>query len=167
MAIGISLFSLFIATIALGWNIYRDVILKPRLRLSLMNGVIASPGEKDPPRRVTLTITNFGPGKSRPKGLHLRKTSWWRRILRRQEFAFLMQDYEDPLSGKIPCELEVGAGVTLTFRHLPNIFLEGDFNQIGVVDSFGKTHWCSRQNYREVKKSYFETRSARTRTAAP
>lgn len=94
-----------------------------------MNAIITYPGQAHPPKRVTLTITNHGPGKARPNGLHLSGASWWRRLLRMEKFAFLMRDYEDPLSDKFPCELEVGASVTLTFRHLPNLFLKDDYNQ--------------------------------------
>jgi len=93
-------------------------------------------------------------------GLHLRKTSFFRKIFRKEKYAFLQHDYEDPLSGKIPCELEVGQQVNLTFRHLPYIFLEKDWNQIGATDPFGKTYWCGSKNYREVKKSYLKNKTS-------
>jgi hypothetical protein len=154
-AVLISFGSLFVAAISLGWNIYRDVIRKPRLRVVLMNAVITA-GEQDPPRRITVSITNFGPTNTRACSLDLRKTSFWRRLFRRQKFAFLLQDYLDPLSGKIPCELGVGEKVIMTFRHLPDMFLESDYNQLGVIDPFGRMHWCSMRNYREVRESYLK-----------
>lgn len=155
IALIISFGSLAIAAISLGWNIYRDVIRKPKLRISMMNGVIASSVVQYP--RLIVSVTNFGPGKTRTGTLQLRKTSLLRRLLRRQMYAVLTTDYEDPLSGKLPVELDVGEKVALTFRPGKDLFiLSDDFTQIGISDPFGGVHWCSCRHYRDVKRSYLK-----------
>jgi hypothetical protein len=156
LAVVISFCSLLVAAISLGWNIYRDVIRKPKMRISMMAAiVVSSPRDKDHPRRLVVSITNFGPGKTKACLLHVRKTSWWRRLLKREVYAMLMHDYEDPLSGRLPAELDVGAKVDLTFRQSDDIFiLKPDFNQIGISDPFGGVHWCTRREYMRIKKSY-------------
>jgi len=50
IALLISGFSAGIALLALGWNIYRDIILRPKVRLQISE--ILTPGDprEDPPR---------------------------------------------------------------------------------------------------------------------
>lgn len=104
-----------------------------------------------------VSITNFGPGKTKATMLQLRKTSLWRWLFRRQVYAVLMPDYEDPLSGRLPSDLDVGDKLDLTFRPSDDIFIKkDDFTQVGISDPFGRTHWISRGEYERVKKLYFD-----------
>jgi hypothetical protein len=153
IALLISFGSLLVAAISLGWNVYRDVIRKPKLVIKLMVGAIIFSKDKHADR-VVVTITNFGPGKSIAKMLQLRKTSWWRRLFRQQRFATLVHDYVDGLSGKLPAPLEVGDSVDLTFRFNSDLFLLRDFTHIGISDPFGCVYWCKRSNYRRARKQY-------------
>ncbi len=155
IALLISFGSLLIAATSLGWNIYRDVIRKPTLRVRLMVGQIAHSTFPENLSRVVVTITNFGPGKSEANMLLLRKTSWWRRLFRKQILAILMPD-DDPLSGRLPAPLDVGQKVNLTFRFGPDLFLLKDFSQIGISDPFGREYWCARRDYRRARTSYHE-----------
>jgi hypothetical protein len=153
IALLISFGSVLVAATSLGWNIYRDVIRKPKLRVTLMVGAIVY-SSKDHSNRVVITITNFGPGKSQANMLQLRKSSLWRRLLRRQSFAAFIHDYEDPLSGRLPAPLDVGDKVDLTFRFAPDLFLMHDFTHVGVSDPFGRACWCKGSDYREAQRSY-------------
>jgi hypothetical protein len=155
IALLISFGSLVVAAFSLGWNVYRDVVRKPKLVIRVMVGAIIFSEDKHADR-VVVTITNFGPGKSIAKMLQLRKTSWWRRLFRQQRFAGLLHDYVDTLSGKLPIPLEVGDSVDLTFRFGPDLFLQHDFTQIGISDPFGRVYWCKRSNYRRAEKQYKE-----------
>ena len=155
IALLISFGSLLVAAISLGWNIYRDVVRKPALRVRLMVGQIAHSTFYEDLGRVIVTITNFGPGKSEANMLLLRKTSWWRRLFKKRVLAILMPD-DDPLSGRLPAPLDVGQKVNLTFRFGPDIFLLKDFSQIGISDTFGKEYWCPKRDYRRAQASYRE-----------
>jgi hypothetical protein len=59
---------LLIAAVSLGWNVYRDVIRKPKLVIRIMVGAIIF-SQENHADRVVVTITNFGPGKSIAKML--------------------------------------------------------------------------------------------------
>jgi hypothetical protein len=153
IALLISFGSMLVAATSLGWNIYRDVIRKPKLRVTLIVGAIVY-SSKDHSNRVVITITNFGPGKSQANMLQLRKSSLWRRILRKELYAVLIHDYEDSLSGRLPTVLDVGDKVDLTFRFAPDLFLMQDFTHVGISDPFGRVYWCKRSNYREAQRNY-------------
>jgi hypothetical protein len=153
IALLISLGSMLVAATSLGWNVYRDVIRKPKLRITLLVGGIIFSQEKHA-ERVVVTITNFGPGKTEAKMLQLRKSSFWRRLFRQQEYAALLHDWEDSLSGRLPVSLDIGEKVDLTFRFTPNLFLTHDFTQIGISDPFGKVYWCKRLDFRRAQESY-------------
>lgn len=153
IALLISFGWLLVAATSLGWNVYRDVIRKPKLAVTLMVGAIIYSTEAHA-ERVVVTITNFGPGKTTANMLQLRKSSWWRRVFRKQRYAALIHDYADSLSGRLPAPLEVGHKVDLTFRFAPDLFLLQDFTQLGISDPFGRVYWCKRSNYREARRNY-------------
>jgi hypothetical protein len=153
IALIISFGSLVVAAISLGWNVYRDVIRKPKLAVTLRVGAIVFSREKHVDR-VIVSITNFGPGKTTANMLQLRKSSWWRRLFRQQRFAALIHDYSDSLSGRLPAPLDVGERLDLTFRFGSDLFLLRDFTHVGVSDPFGRVYWCKTSNYREAERDY-------------
>lgn len=153
VAVLISLGSLLVAAVSLGWNVYRDVVRKPALRISLMVGLIMHSTFKENLGRVVVSITNFGPGKTKAQMLQLRKTSWWRRLFRKQIFAVLLPS-DDPLGGKLPVSLDVGDKVDLVFPFSPDVFLLQDFTHVGISDPFGRVYWCKRRDYREAQRRY-------------
>jgi len=154
IALVISVGSLGVAMTSLGWNIYRDAIMKPRLRVAVrVMKVIQEPYMRNL-NRVIVTATNVGPGKTRAEMLEVRKSSWWRTLLRRRHRGIVIFDYQDPLSGRLPAPLEAGEKVDLTFRFGPDLFLIGDFNQLGILDTFGRVHWCRKSEYRRAQQDY-------------
>ena len=62
IAIGISIISVLIAGLSLGWNIYRDVILKANVKISFAIMTLVQVGISARPEYVNITATNFGPG---------------------------------------------------------------------------------------------------------
>jgi hypothetical protein len=163
VALLISVGSMLVAATSLGWNIYRDVIRKPKLRITLMVGAVIFSREKHSDR-VVITVTNFGPGKTHAKMLQLRKSSFWRRLFRQEQFAALLHDYEDSLSGRLPAPLDVGEKVDLTFRFAPNLFLVEDFTQLGISDPFGRVYWCKKSDYRRARHNYRDLLTKRAST---
>ena len=67
IALCVSIFALITGSLSLGWNIYRDVVLKPRLKVSfgiksiLVEGEQYRLSEAGPPF-LALQATNHGPG---------------------------------------------------------------------------------------------------------
>src|SRR5438105_15817189 len=100
IALAISFLSLVIAAVSLGWNIYRDVVLKPKLRVAISVAKVIREPHGTNLDRVLVTVTNFGPGKTRAEMLTLRP-QYWRWLLRKPpRYAVVLYDYQDPLSGR-------------------------------------------------------------------
>ena len=152
VAIILSIFSLLIAALSIGWNIYRDVILKARLKVHFMVGMIQHATFPEPLERLIVSATNFGPGKVKCSMLHLQNSSIWKRITKKNKHAILIHDYTDPLSSKLPCDLEIGEKADFLFKFEKDSFLLEDWTRIGVSDSFGRIHWAPKKDFIEAKK---------------
>lgn len=140
--IGISFLALFIAGIALGWNIYRDVVLKARVRVAFAVVQIITPGAGAAgggPSYLRIKATNHGPGPVRIDSIHGMMAPLWRRILRRPQPFVILNDHTNPLNPTLPKRLEVGESVDLFLPHDDKSFLSTDATHIGVVDSFGRS----------------------------
>lgn len=155
-AVAISTLSFLVAAISLGWNIYRDVVLKARLRMRFGPRIIITVGSDERPEYLLLGATNHGPGSVKIQMVVLMRASWWRHIFRRTGHAVLIHDYTNPLSGKLPSKLEVGEGIDLLFSYDANCFLSGKWTHIGVTDSFGRTHWAPTQSVRDARAKFRE-----------
>lgn len=154
MPIWISLLALCIGAVSLGWNIYRDVVLKPRLKMRFSFSQILRPGFSKPLDTLVLSATNFGPGSINCSMIRLKEAPLWRRLLRQTKHAFMIYDYENPLSGKLPVCLEVGQSLDLLIRWQEDCFLRNTITHIGLSDSFGRTHWASYRDVRKARKLY-------------
>jgi hypothetical protein len=153
-AVIVSVISLLVSLIALGWNIYRDVMLKPRLKVRFSLSAIHHSTFPKPIITLLLKATNFGPGNIKCSMIQLKNAPLWRRLLRKTEHAFLMHDYENPLSGKLPTDLNVGGGLDLLIRYEKDCFLKNDFTHIGLSDSFDRIHWAPHKDIRKAKGKF-------------
>lgn len=156
-ALLISIISVSIAGIALGWNIYRD-LQKPRFKVDIgFNVPFGEEGAISEPL-FTLSGTNFGPGKIKLIGISLKPR--WAKIkllFKRARFGFLIHDYKNPLSNQLPCDVEVGESKNFVLIFNEDCFLkDNNFVRIGIFDSFRRTHWVTRRKYKDVKKQYKE-----------
>lgn len=135
--------SLLISVFSLGWNIYRDVILKPQLKVRFSLSDVIHPTFPKAITSLILSATNLGPGQIKCSLIQLRVAPFWRRLFRKTKHAVMIHDYENPISGKLPAKLEVGEGVDLLIRYQEDCFLGEDYTHIGLSDSFGRVHWAS------------------------
>jgi hypothetical protein len=154
IAIMISVFSTAVAATSLGWNIYRDIILKARVHVNLAIKNIIQEGAPASPDYIGIHATNHGPGTISLSTISLMQSSIWRRVLRRRKFAFLMHDYENPYSAKLPRKLEVGESMDLFFNYDADCFLREAFTHLGLNDSFGRTHWVPRKSMRRLRQKW-------------
>ena len=156
VAIAISLFSLVVAATSLGWNIYRDIVLKARVRVSFGIRTIVSAGSDERPEYLILSVTNLGPGTVTLSMMQLQLSNLWRRILRKCKHAIVLHDYTNPLSGRLPKKLEVGEGIDLLLAYDLTCHLSEDWSRIGISDTFGRVHWAPRKQMREARESFLE-----------
>lgn len=156
----ISACSFFLAGLSLGWNIYRDVVLKARLKVSLSIGVITGQTEgwiKYPERRyVWISGSNHGPGNVRIDKIvaYAYKDGWWNRVLRRRRMFIIKHEFTNQLSGHLPCTLEVGEKMQLMFQYDKDVFLKANLVMVGLNDTFDRTHWISRKEVRRATREY-------------
>jgi hypothetical protein len=106
--------------------------------------------------QVMVQATNFGPGKFSLRALMLRRTSWWRTLLRRTSQGFLMYDYQNPLSSKLPITLDVGEQASYIFPFKRSQLFGVDFEQVGLTDSFGRAHWAPRKEFAKARQRWLE-----------
>ncbi|MEW7987350.1 MAG: hypothetical protein ACH255_19890 [Candidatus Thiodiazotropha sp.] len=154
IAILISVVSACIAGISLGWNIYRDVIIKPKVDIIFGVKMIVTPGSNERPEYVIITATNFGPGATTISMIQVRYAPLWRRLLRKAKNAVIIHDYENPLSGQLPSKLEVGDKIDLILPYDENCFLNEEWTHVGVWDYFGKSHWAKKRQLKEARERW-------------
>jgi hypothetical protein len=154
IALIVSCLSLVISGIALGWNIYKDVYLRARVRTLFRLMVLMAGNHRE--WRYCFSATNLGPGKVNLQALALVKWSIWRKLTRHLEHAVMLHDFKHPLGGKLPYDLDVGQGTQLTFNPDECKFLSENYTHIGLTDSFGRIHWCRRQDMKDAVKAYRE-----------
>jgi hypothetical protein len=156
IAIAISLVSAFVAAISLGWNIYRDVILKPKVVVTLAIKNLISAGTPKSPDMVGISAVNHGPGSIIINSITLKETSVWKRILRKEQHAFLVHDYTNPYSDKLPKKLDVGETLNLFGPFDKECFSKHPFTHLGLADSFGRVHWAKRKSMARIRSRWIE-----------
>jgi hypothetical protein len=154
--IGVSLVSLLLSGIALGWNVYRDVILKARVRVGFAVVRIVSYGQTvgQGDQSLQISVTNHGPGPVKIEIIVGRVAPLWRRVLRRVQHFVILIDHTNPLNPKLPHKLEIGDTANLFLPHDDTSFLNGTATHIGVRDSFGRTLLAPRKDVDEAREQF-------------
>jgi hypothetical protein len=149
LPIGLSALSLILASLALGWNIYRDVILKARVtvRFSIVSIMTNEATHlQKTAELLNIKVVNRGPGPVTIHGIAGRMSPWWRRPFRRPEYFVILNDHTNPLNPKLPAKLEVGDTLNLFLPHNAASFLGSGATHIGVTDSFAREHFAPRRD---------------------
>lgn len=159
----ISLLAVIFSAFSLGWNVYRDVILKPRLKVSIcISYILHGDDEKGP--YIDVSATNLGPGVITCESVDIAKKSKFRflgnkflgKLNMASQYASVVHDYTNPYSAQLPKKLEVGERINLLFPETENAFLSINPTHVGICDSFGRTHWASSSSLKEAKNEYFK-----------
>jgi hypothetical protein len=129
IALIISIFSATIAGLSLGWNIYRDVVLKAKMKIGCGVRTIIQYGNPARTEYVIITATNHGPGSVNLSMVQMKDSSWWRWLFRKEKYAAVIHDFKNPLSGQLPHRLEVGAKIDLLFHYNTDCMLKNGWSQ--------------------------------------
>lgn len=161
----ISIFAVGVSLFALGWNVYRDLVLKPRLRVKVGLGrelphedgttVVISSFTRNPPEQsfVFLEAINYGPGPIKCTGFYTyrRKSRWC-------NAGFLIGRIDTmpghQLCSSLPKVLSVGESAYMVIPYGPNCFLAQPWDSIGFKDSFGRYHKANARSFRRLKSAY-------------
>ncbi len=156
IAILVSFGSLMIAMLALGWNVYRDVVLKPKLRVHAAVVDVVSGGQNHG-TYISVTGTDFGPGRLKVTMVCGRRNWLFTRWLGRKQYFLVVENRSNPLSTPLPADLEVGERAEILLPWDADCFLKDRVRRVGLNDSFGKIHWAPATDLRALKKKYHET----------
>jgi hypothetical protein len=151
----ISIFALIISGVSIFWNIYRDIILKAKLRVVVQISDVVQPG-KNWGTFISITGTNCGPGSIICETIWIKKKSFWLWLRRKSRLGFVVSDYTNQLSSKLPKKLAVGERVQLLFPYEEKMFLAKRPTQVGLMDSFGRIHWATKKSLEESIKRYLK-----------
>ena len=150
----ISVAALVVSVFSLGWNFYRDVILKPRLKVTAAVTRVG-PTERGWEDFITVSAVNLGPGSIICNGILGEKKHFLRFWKKRISF-YAIEDFNNPLSARLPKKLEVGESLMEFFNLKEDAFLSLDPTHIGVRDTFGRMHWASKKSLEKAKKDFFK-----------
>lgn len=159
----ISITSLCVAIFALGWNFYRDVLLKPRIKGHIQISYIFHVEEKLGPY-ISLSFVNHGPGQIILESIFIAQKSILRflgptiaNLLKKQtKWAHITHDYTNPYSGKLPKKLQVGEKLDLFLNCNQKAFLALNPTHVGIRDSFGRFHCVNQNQLAIAKKEFFQ-----------
>jgi hypothetical protein len=143
------------------WSIWKEFIyVKPKIQVSF--AIMKFFGTASQVEQIcNLTATNMGPG---PVILHacLARTSrgWFRKsqlgLLNPIEGhpAVLPHTSVGPFSGGLPATVEPGQMKSFFFPYVADSFLKEQLTQVGVHDTYGRSHWCRERNVKEAVKKH-------------
>ena len=154
IAIIVSSLSAVIAGLSLGWNIYRDVILRPRLKVKFAVKRLFIRGLNNPsdgvdvlPKFISISVTNFGTRSTTIQAIRSKS-------IKEKELLVI----DNLFDAEFPEKLEAGEKVKFELPYNKSYceFLLGDCILIGLEDSFGKIHWVKRRDLKKAHKEWKE-----------
>lgn len=161
-ALTVSLLSAGVAFLALGWNIYRDVLLRARTGVVAYVSSVISGEESDGPF-ITIRLVNRGPGNVVLTNLIVRRIGLWARLRRRTANATIMSDYTNRYNPSLPITINQQEFTHQLLNYEEGCFLKDDWNRLGFIDSLNRYHYVRKKDLRELKRKYREDFSDRAR----
>ena len=153
IALCISVLALVTSAFTLGWNIYRDVVMKPKLLVDFGIKNMIDGSEVSKPPLLIISATNYGPGQTTCEMTMIKKSSLLRIPFRRVQRFVVMHDYTNPLCSKLPSRLNMAEKIDLVFPYDRDCFLDSTTN--------------SRRSARLVRTSSLGTPKTGQRSARP
>lgn len=143
VAIIVSVISAIIAGLSLGWNIYRDLVLKPRLKIKFAIKKLFTPGIEQMSKYISISATNFGKASITIEKIRLKS-------LKKELLVFTY-----PQLG-LPEELAPGKKVefSVPYDQAKCDRLLDKSNRIGLEDSFDRIRWVKRQEFKKVRQEW-------------
>src|SRR5438876_7327122 len=127
-ALCVSILALIASFFSLGWNIYRDVVLKPRLKVTFgIKSILAEREEhrlsQVGPTLLWLEGTNHGPGEIVCMGAVAKTESFIRSLFAKFPYGFIVPDHAHPYCSRLPCRVAVGDKVSIIVPYNEECFL--------------------------------------------
>ena len=145
--------SLSISALALGWNIYRDVILKSKVKVSA--GVLMTVSQSQKSEKfIGITAVNHGPGTANLQMICAKSKVDGLMGLFRSDHGIIKYIPQSPLSSALPGKVEMGDKTLYQLPYTDECFLKHKIKAIGVSDVFGRVHWAPKKDIRLMLSEY-------------
>jgi len=154
LPIAISCLSLIVAAVALGWNIYRDLILKPRLKVRFSISKLAMQGVDEHPIFFRLSATNWGPGAIVCNMIVYKYCPWFGFLKWNKEQGVVIYDFSNRLNEKLPKKMEVGDTMDQLLGYKIDSVLSQKITHVGFIDSFGRQHFAPRKDVKDAVNQF-------------
>jgi hypothetical protein len=151
----VSVVAIVLSSITLGWTIYKDVIRKPKFRISIAVKNIVSAGKPPDGPHIFLGALNVGPIPNRI-GVPFARKNWLKRRFTDHAHGtcFIYPNHSHWATTKSAARIEAGDTATFILPYEQGCFLEDDFSQVGMSDGFGIIHWAPRRELRKAQEAY-------------
>lgn len=157
VAILVSLISVGVAALSLGWNIYRDIVAKPKVAIGFGVSEIIIPNLNEKRDYISLSATNYGPGSVTISAILLKNTSLWKRLSKTEKLAEVIPpDHSIHFSDRLPAKLGVGDKTKLFLPYDENCLLREEWTHVGVCDYYEKSHWATRKEIQEARQRWLQ-----------
>lgn len=160
IALGVSLLNL-------GWNIAKELWLRPRVRVTV--GVMNFMDENGTQlgKKIMVYAVNFGPGVVYLTGITL-KARWRDRIRGMARCAGVVTEPRSTSGNSaLPEKLEIGAQARFWISYTETGFLKVNWGRVGITDSFDRNHWAPRSKARRARKQYLKDFPPKGRIGEP
>jgi hypothetical protein len=162
IAIIISVGSLLVAGLSLAWNIYRDIILKPRVKVRFGLRMLQHDTFPEPVPKMIISVTNFGPGVVKQNIILYRNATLWRRLTRTVQQGVVIFDWTEPMSAKLPATVEPGDKIDLLLPWDEKCCMSEPCTHIGILDYFWRAHWAPRAEVKATREQWLKDFPERT-----
>ncbi|MBD2551650.1 hypothetical protein H6G65_19195 [Microcystis elabens FACHB-917] len=155
LALLISGLSVAVASLSLGWNIYRDVIARPRVNMRMGVRQIVEDGESVNGYVVWVRCVNLGPGKVTLEVLVVR-SGFLKRLKDTQgQFGFIkFVASAIPGGSSLPLTLDPGEYADLLIPLNYDTFLGSTYTMLGIRDFHGRIHWAPSKDIRDARQQW-------------
>jgi hypothetical protein len=151
----VSVVAIVLSSTTLGWTIYKDVIRKPKFKMSVgIKNIVRAREPTDGPH-IFLEALNLGPIPNRI-GVPFARKSWLKRRFtdKANGVAFIAPNHGHWATTQSAARIEVGDSAMFIFPYKEGCFLKSDFSQICMSDGFGVIHWAPYRELRRAKETY-------------
>jgi hypothetical protein len=155
IALLISGLSVAVASLSLGWNIYRDVIAKPRINVRMGIRQVIEDGESFNGYVTWVRGVNIGPGKVTLEIIVARKRfpmGWGNGYGRFGIVKFAASAIAG--GSTLPLTLDPGEYADLLLPLNRDSFLGSTYTSLGIRDFHGRVHWAPSKDVRDARQQW-------------
>lgn len=130
--------TLCISCFALGWNVYRDVFNKPKIKIRIDENSLGAGTDN-----LQINITNEGPGSIEIRRLAVRRGGKFKQLLKQTQKNCIDERADNSGFDRLPIQLGEYEDCDLLVDPIRyEKYLLGDHIYIGIIDSLKRTHWA-------------------------